>query len=165
MFIHLENAEWFNTLPGSVHECFYNSAVEDQETLAAFANCQKTDGGEKCIRNIPAGLNCLNIGLPDHKHLYKHSNVFPKQKRDGVNSEKRGDDALLSRGSDVVTKSGAGIHIVVSNRTKRIFELQDLGLNLPLASDDLPRASGVVNNPPGFQTINVSNCTKRIHVL
>ncbi len=32
----------------------------DAETMAAFANCQKIGGGEKCLRDIPAGLKCLN---------------------------------------------------------------------------------------------------------
>ena len=48
------------SLPGSVHACFYSSAVADPTTFAAFANCQLTDGGEQCIRDIPAGLNCLS---------------------------------------------------------------------------------------------------------
>jgi hypothetical protein len=59
-FFFIENAEWFASLPESVHTCFYLSAVGDPEILAAFANCQQTDGGEKCIQDIPAGLKCLN---------------------------------------------------------------------------------------------------------
>jgi hypothetical protein len=58
----IANAEWFSRLPESVHTCFYLSAVGDTETLAAFANCQQTDGGEKCIQDIPAGLKCLKNG-------------------------------------------------------------------------------------------------------
>ena len=56
----MANAQWFKSLPESVHACFYNSAIADSKNLAAFVNCQQTDGGEKCIRDIPAGLNCLN---------------------------------------------------------------------------------------------------------
>jgi hypothetical protein len=48
------------SLPESVHACFYNAAVADPETMAAFTNCRQTNGGEKCVRDIPAGLNCLN---------------------------------------------------------------------------------------------------------
>jgi hypothetical protein len=46
-------------LPESVHACFYSAAAANPETLTAFSNCQKTNGGEKCVREIPAGLNCL----------------------------------------------------------------------------------------------------------
>jgi len=60
--IDTDNDEWFRNIPASVHKCFYNSAIEDSETFAAFARCQQTNGGEKCIREIPAGLNCLNQG-------------------------------------------------------------------------------------------------------
>ena len=28
--------------------------------MAAFANCQKTDGGEECIQDILAGLDCMS---------------------------------------------------------------------------------------------------------
>ncbi len=59
-YILTGNAKWFLSLPESVHACFYHAAVADPTTLAAFANCQRTDGGEKCIRNIPAGSHCLN---------------------------------------------------------------------------------------------------------
>ena len=29
-------------------------------SFSLFANCQKIDGGEECIQDIPAGQNCLN---------------------------------------------------------------------------------------------------------
>ena len=51
------------SLPGFVQECLYQAIVSDPETYAAFAQCLKTDGVENCIRAIPAGLECLNIGF------------------------------------------------------------------------------------------------------
>jgi hypothetical protein len=46
------------------------SAVGDPETMEAFANCQHTDGGKKCIQDIPAGLNCLS-----KNNIQGHENV------------------------------------------------------------------------------------------
>jgi len=28
--------------------------------MAAFANCQQTNGGQKCVLDIPAAQSCLN---------------------------------------------------------------------------------------------------------
>jgi len=36
--------------------------LADPEIFEAFDNCLQADGGEECIRNIPAGLQCLNYG-------------------------------------------------------------------------------------------------------
>ncbi len=80
MYSLIDNDEWFKSLPASVHKCFYNSAIWDSETFAAFAKCLQTNGGEKCIRDIPAGLNCLNKGLKGR--------VAPSTSQTGLNIQR-----------------------------------------------------------------------------
>jgi hypothetical protein len=56
---------WVASLPKSVLDCFYQSAMANVETKNAFAHCQQTDGGEKCIKEISAGVKCLNDNKND----------------------------------------------------------------------------------------------------
>jgi len=56
----LADAEWFDSLPESVHACFYQSASADPAALTAFAKCQKSDEPRKCILEVPAARECLN---------------------------------------------------------------------------------------------------------
>ncbi len=62
-FSLIADVEWFTSLPQHVHACFYNAAAADPATMAAFANCQQTNGGQKCVQDIPAGKDCLNRGV------------------------------------------------------------------------------------------------------
>ncbi len=58
------------SLSPQVHKCLYMSSLGDIQTFVAFAHCQHIDGGEKCVRAIPAGLNCLkNNGVLDQSAL------------------------------------------------------------------------------------------------
>ena len=66
--LKIANSQWFASLPELVHACFYNYAVQDPQTLVAFAHCQQTDGGEKCIKNIPAAVICMNKNGHEDRH-------------------------------------------------------------------------------------------------
>ena len=61
-------------LPTEVHNCLYLASLLDIQTFVAFAHCKQIDGGEECVRAIPAGLNCLNSNgtqLPNLGNLDK----------------------------------------------------------------------------------------------
>ena len=71
LIILIANVEWFLNLPESVHACFYHAAAEDPSTMSAFVNCQLTDGGEDCFRDVPAGSYCLNSALQENERRNK----------------------------------------------------------------------------------------------
>ena len=61
----LANVDHFSSFPDAVHACFYSSSsvAVDFETLAPFAKCQQINGGQNCVSDIPAAMECLYEAL------------------------------------------------------------------------------------------------------